>query len=272
MDIEEWYHLQYLQRFNISTNLSVIDGLHKFMDLLDLYNVKCTFFLVAELAKKYKSIILRLIERGHELGCHSLNHNLPLNQSVKDFRSDLKLAKNIIENEYGVKVNGYRAPCFNLNDEYLKVVQELEFRYDSSFILSKINKKYGALQLNSFKKVENLIYTNSDKFYEFEIPVLRNLIFKMPISGTGYMRLLNNYFLNLFVKQYLNQNMNFLIYTHPYEFSKENIKLPKDIELINKFKFTYGKKTLDIKIMNLFELFKNNSNILTMSSYLNDIY
>ena len=270
MDIEEWYHLQYLERFNISSKTSVIDGLHIFVDLLELYDVKCTFFIVAELAKKYKKIILKLIENGHEIGCHSLNHKLPLNQPINNFRSDLKLAKEIIENEYGISVNGYRAPCFNLNDEYLNIVQELNFKYDSSFISSKLNNKYGNLSLSNFDKLENLIYRNKNNFYEFEIPVIKKNIFKIPISGTGYMRLLNKYLLNFLVKNYIYQKKNFLIYTHPYEFSKESIKLPSNLELVNKFKFHYGKKTLENKFKNILALFKKNTNLCTMSNYLND--
>ena len=269
MDIEEWYHLQYLQSFSLNKNISIIDGLYSFLEILDLKKVKCTFFIVANLVTKYEKIIKEIIKNGHEIACHSLNHELPLSQKPNIFRDDLINAKKIIEDKFSIRIYGYRAPCFNLNDEYLKIVQDINFSYDSSLIRSNLNDKYGFINKNNFHKIENCIYKKNN-FYEFEIPVLKKSFLNLPISGTGYMRLFNKRILKLIVNEYLKKNNSFLIYTHPYEFSSKKIKLPKNLNFSNKFKFHYGKKNLYQKLNFLINFLKGkNCQFMTFSEYLN---
>lgn len=44
------------------------------LDLLDTYRARATFFLVAEQARKYPGMARAIIERGHQVGNHSLDH------------------------------------------------------------------------------------------------------------------------------------------------------------------------------------------------------
>jgi len=48
------------------------------LDILKAYNVPATFFMVGAHVEKYPEIAQRIVEEGHEIGNHTLNHrNLP---------------------------------------------------------------------------------------------------------------------------------------------------------------------------------------------------
>jgi len=46
----------------------------KLLDLLHSYKVKATFFVVGRNAQKYPEIIDRIVQEGHNLGCHTQKH------------------------------------------------------------------------------------------------------------------------------------------------------------------------------------------------------
>ena len=44
------------------------------LDVLNEYDVKCTFFVVDFWAKKYPNVLKSIVENGHEIGTHSTTH------------------------------------------------------------------------------------------------------------------------------------------------------------------------------------------------------
>ncbi|AHF80121.1 polysaccharide deacetylase family protein [Thermococcus paralvinellae] len=58
----------------LNTTRGMEEGLPKILDLLNEKNVKATFFFTAEMAKKYPNLAKRIVDEGHELGCHGFNH------------------------------------------------------------------------------------------------------------------------------------------------------------------------------------------------------
>ena len=45
-----------------------------FLEILRLYNVKATFFVVGEMVEKYPELLRRIAEEGHEIGNHTYHH------------------------------------------------------------------------------------------------------------------------------------------------------------------------------------------------------
>ncbi|NMC57277.1 MAG: polysaccharide deacetylase family protein [Eubacteriaceae bacterium] len=84
------------------------------LDLLDSYDIKATFFVVAEKAKQNPEIIRRMKVSGHTIGVHSLEHKNALFSSPsytkKDFIESLK-----IMNDLDVQIKYFRPPWGNLN-------------------------------------------------------------------------------------------------------------------------------------------------------------
>jgi len=54
--------------------LSLRKPTKRVLDLLDEFDVKATFFVVADVVDHYPGLVESIVERGHEIGCHGLHH------------------------------------------------------------------------------------------------------------------------------------------------------------------------------------------------------
>lgn len=89
------------------------------LDILKKYEVKCTFFLIAEKALKNKNIFQRMVKEGHVVALHSLNHrsawlSSPW-QTKKDFQKSLKIFESL---GYELKLTRPPWGTFNLFTQY----------------------------------------------------------------------------------------------------------------------------------------------------------
>jgi len=44
------------------------------LQILDDYNIKATFFCVGENVQKYPHLLVKILAKGHSIGCHTFNH------------------------------------------------------------------------------------------------------------------------------------------------------------------------------------------------------
>ena len=65
----------------------------KILDLFDIHGVKGTFFIVGWTAERFPGLVKDIVERGHEIACHSYLHQKIYNQTPEEFRQDTKKAK-----------------------------------------------------------------------------------------------------------------------------------------------------------------------------------
>ena len=80
-------------------------------------------------------LVKEIHRRGHEIASHGYGHQVIYHQTPKEFRHDIKLAKNILEDLTGDEVIGYRAPTYSITKETLwglNVLAEEGYKYDSS--------------------------------------------------------------------------------------------------------------------------------------------
>ena len=115
-----------------------------FYSSLDIYinkfcknNLKSTLFLVGNdvREKGYRECIANAIRFGHEIANHSYSHSSNFSQlHLSDFRNEVIQTNNLIEMTYGVKCKGFRAPNFDFNNIFVKVLEEEGFLYDCSSI------------------------------------------------------------------------------------------------------------------------------------------
>jgi polysaccharide deacetylase family protein (PEP-CTERM system associated) len=245
IDIEEWYHLDYLKKYEIDREKNQIETVPKifdFLDILDRLNIKATFFVLGEIAYQYGDILRDIRDRGHEIACHGLDHELLHEKTVDDFKNEVIQAKMLLDEILGSDtIKGYRASCFSMDRKKLDILRSCGYSYDSSYISFAQHPLYGHLDLSGYNQIGDLVYEQKG-FYEFEIPTIKMGKFNLPISGGGYLRLIPFHLISFLIKKYLRNNDKFILYLHPFELTDINIPFPKDIAFKDKFRAQVGRK------------------------------
>lgn len=258
MDIEDYYHLDYLQNEECNKDHSFLDGVENFSKILDKNNIKSNFFVIGEIANKIKEILIKLSNKDHEIGSHGWNHKRPIEQSYKNFRNDLVKSKITIEKIINKPVIGYRAPCFSLNRERLNIVSSLGFCYDSSRINFSAHPLYNTIDLHGYSQISKNIYKKNN-FFEFEVSTTNFFNKTLPISGGGYIRILPWILSKKLISSYLINTDIYIFYIHPFEMSDvKNSILNNKISELKKIRFKYGRKSVEKKFSKLIELLKAN--------------
>jgi len=162
IDIEDWYHIPSVTGSPFSVYKDVPEFFDKWtgrydylteptervLDMLDGYDIKATFFVVAEVVDHYPDLVESIAERGHEIGCHGLHHACktdpktkePL-MSGKEFEERTLEAKRILERTCNEKVIGYRAPNALVGGWMLDSLEKIGFKYDSSVCVNSLYNK-----------------------------------------------------------------------------------------------------------------------------------
>lgn len=97
------------------------------LDLLDEYDIKASFFVVAEFAQKNPRIILRAKKEGHLIGIHSVNHQNALFWGNRFAFSDLAASIMTLK-KLGCDAGYYRPPWGHLNLFILYWVKKMNLK------------------------------------------------------------------------------------------------------------------------------------------------
>jgi peptidoglycan/xylan/chitin deacetylase (PgdA/CDA1 family) len=69
------------------------------LDLLDKYNIKATFFCVADNVRKYPEVYQQILEKGHLTGNHTFHHLQGLRVTSKNYLKDVEDAEKLIKSK-----------------------------------------------------------------------------------------------------------------------------------------------------------------------------
>lgn len=176
---EDW--LQWESRIEKNTE--------RLLELFAVRQVRATFFILGWVAEHYRRLVRRIAESGHEIACHSYDHQMICCQTRAEFRADVRRAKSLLEDVTGEEVSGYRAPTYSITGETLwalDVLIEEGFRYDSS-IFPIHHDRYGIPRAERFPHV---IRRASGEIIEFPPSTVRFGGQNLPAAGGGYFRLI----------------------------------------------------------------------------------
>lgn len=257
IDVEDWYHLDYFSSSITDKNYSMLDGLNNFLEIVDNHNIKTTLFTLSDVAPNVRNELVFAEKNNHEIASHGVSHKRPLTISLSDFKDDLSLSKNTLEQLVGTKVVGYRAPCFSLNNLLIQEIINVGYKYDSSAINFSSHPLYGGIDLSSFDQKYDNVYQNNS-LTEFELPTAKVLTKNIPISGGGYLRIFPWIVMKKLLIDYLKNNNTYFLYIHPFELSKKNPPNVKNVSFLKNFRFKYGQQNTAEKLSSLIELLKRN--------------
>jgi len=252
MDIEDWYHLDYFQRDRCNASVSLLDGVDRYLDILEEESVPSSFFVLGELAK---AVCGRLTKHS-DISTHGWTHQRPLTMTENDFRADMKRAKAVLEDQFAREVQGYRAPCFSFDRRRLDILREVGFVYDSSRIQFSSHPLYGTLDMSGFERLRPWIFGLND-FCEFEVSTIRFLRQTLPVSGGGYLRLLPWPLMRSMLSRYLKHESFFVLYIHPFELSlQSDPALPAGTPWPTRLRFSLGRNEVAHRLRQLIALVK----------------
>lgn len=239
-DIEDWYNCDF-----ISGNLNwsayeprIEQGVDRILETLSKRKLKGTFFCLGWLADNHPNVIKRIHSEGHQIGCHSYQHQLATSFTADEFREDTHKAKLALEDVIGERVDAFRAPGFSItqkNKEYLKILVELGFKYDCSIFPAKHD--YGGMPSYGKACPKIIQVSNERTIKEFPINTQKILGTDLVFSGGGFFRIMPYWLIN-----YWGAKTNYLMtYFHPRDFDFYQPRMT-DLPKLRYFKSYVGLK------------------------------
>lgn len=222
IDVEDGISIAMRDAFSVNTKQTdrVFNLTLNLLELLSQKNVRGTFFVLGQVAKKFPNLVKEIANEGHELGVHGYNHLQFFKMTRDEAFEEISSAKKLIEDISGQEVFGHRAPAFSITLETqwgLDVIAEAGFKYDSSIMPIK-SRRYG---WPGFNKNIDEITTPSGKIL-VEVPLSTFNLFggEIPVCGGSYLRMFPMGFTK-WVFEKVEQERPVILYIHPYEIDTE---------------------------------------------------
>jgi peptidoglycan-N-acetylglucosamine deacetylase len=95
------------------------------LEMLSLYEVQATFFVIGKFARERVGLIRRIREAGHVVGNHTWSHAMLLFQSPSKVREELSATSAALEDALGEKVEYFRPPHGARRPDVLRAAREL---------------------------------------------------------------------------------------------------------------------------------------------------
>ena len=257
IDVETFSDTECISSAGLQVDADLMDGLDEYLKILNRYGIKSTLFTVADRAAAFAEQLQPYVEQGHRLAMHSDIHIAPLCVPVEQFRENIRRAKKQMEEQFGVQVQGFRAPCFSMDEARLEVLQELGFHYDSSHLDYSPARHTVKMELSDYHRPrENIFQKNG--FYEFGLSKERVFGCSFPISGGGYVRLSNWGFIKALIGHYTRRHDYYVFYLHPFELTRQKIPFLKELKLYDQYYIKKGIRRYNRRVERIIQMLAKN--------------
>jgi polysaccharide deacetylase family protein (PEP-CTERM system associated) len=235
IDVEEYFHPSEAQRRVSLKNWEALPSrveaeTDRVLDLLARHNARATFFVMGWVAERHPRMMRRIVEAGHEIGCHSYAHQLVYDLTPAEFRADTQRAVRAIEDAVEVRPRLYRAPSYSITRRSfwaLEILAECGFTYDSS-IYPVTHDRYG---IPGFERRALTIRTASGPI--LEVPIATAKLSGgavVPVGGGAYLRLLPYRFTAAGIRRInREEHRPACIYFHPWEIDADQPRIAAGI-------------------------------------------
>lgn len=225
---------------------------HRLLDLLDRNHTQATFFVLGWVAKRYPRLIREIHQRGHEIGCHSLDHQLVSRMSPNEFYTSTKTAKATIESILQEPIFGYRAPCFSITpgcEWAFDALAHLGFSYDSS-VHPVHHPTYG-----NPTAPRSAYLVAHDRLMEFPIATWKVAGRNLSVGGGAYLRLLPYQYIQRGLATWEKEMQTpAMLYLHPWEIDPYQPHIPLSFQ--STVRQTWGTTMMEDKLQRLLTQFR----------------
>lgn len=98
------------------------------LDTLKEKNVKAIFFLTGDYAKRNRELVKRMINEGHIIGNHGMDHASLPKLNISDAETEIMSLHNYVKKEYNYEMKYFRPPCGEYSEQSLAVCQKLGYK------------------------------------------------------------------------------------------------------------------------------------------------
>lgn len=262
VDVEDYFHVSAFSqnvRFEEwqDRELRVVANTHRILDLLDHFQVKATFFVLAWVAEHRPNLVRDIQRAGHEIGSHSYRHELVYNMTPDDFRDDLLISCKILEDITGERIKAYRAPSFSITE---KSLWALDILIDEGITLdsSIYPVRHDIYGIPDAPSDIHLIERGNGSIWECPGTVCNVMGYNVPVGGGGYFRILPERWTFAQLKK-LNSQLNqpFVFYIHPWEVDPEQPRIPSSWK--SRFRHYTNLKRTESRLRQLLKQFRFDS-------------
>lgn len=99
------------------------------LDTLKEKNAKAVFFLTGDYARRNPELVKRMIDEGHTIGNHGLDHASLPKLSYEEAKKEIMDNHNYVKETYGVEMKYFRPPCGEFSEKSIAIAQQ--FGYDT---------------------------------------------------------------------------------------------------------------------------------------------
>jgi len=208
-------------------------GIPSLLDVLDKFDIHCTFNILASIIDDNFDLFKQIQNSGHELGCHSYDHEALSFMSDEEIYSQVEKATYDIHKKLGERPVTFRAPYLLGNTFLINTLDEFHYLLDSSYPLAHYKKQV----LPYHPSTSN--WTKKGNLSLLELPVSADPFVKEPEKSDIWplWRIIGakdtkDKIENLIKKQSQYKKENVItFYFHPWEFielEKISIDIPED--------------------------------------------
>jgi polysaccharide deacetylase family protein (PEP-CTERM system associated) len=221
VDVEEYFHALALapaaprSRWE-SLESRVEASTDRILGLLDEHGARGTFFVVGWVAEQQPQLVRRIAEAGHEVASHSHWHRQVFRLTPEEFRHDLRISKEALEQCTGRPVHGFRAPGFSITpgtEWAFDVLLEEGFTYDSS-LFPIVRREYGYPGVPTDPHV---IRCASGTLLELPLATTVVAGVRLPAAGGNYLRQLPFGLIARAFREHEARGVPAMFYVHPWE-------------------------------------------------------
>lgn len=241
IDLEDWFHLLDCDAIPGPSGWDQLESriehnTDRLLELLARLGIQATFFSLGWVATRYPALLQKIVNAGHEVGCHSGFHTLIHQQTPEAFRDETAQAMAHLSSCIGRPITAYRAPGFSLTGETLwafDILADLGVTTDCSVFSGR--HSHGGTA-DRFPSGPFAIQCRNGKVLK-ELPMTLASLgpVQVAFAGGGYFRL----FPYSMIARWTRLNPYTMTYFHPRDFDAEQPRI-KGLSALRSFKAYAG--------------------------------
>jgi polysaccharide deacetylase family protein (PEP-CTERM system associated) len=224
-DIEEWALAQTIGYGNRKKYAEYDACLDYILNYLDANLLKATFFCTGLMAERFAYVVEKIMNAGHEIGCHSYQHTWMNKLAIDEAREDTHRAVDSLEQLIGMKVISYRAPAFSIGESnkwMFEILADNGLERDASVF--PVKRDFGGFP-GFGQQVPSLISYSGLTIKEFPMTMTRIMGQDVAYSGGGYFR----FFPLSFIREKMSKADYVMTYFHIEDFiTEKNVVTSKE--------------------------------------------